>query len=117
MSLSNKLLANLRFLKPENKNIGAEKMILGVAKSMPPKFRLSTREMDVLFFEWKLLLLEDLPEVKKDKDKQYVCVRKYRKLIFDKEDADEMKFPLIQKVILFAFSITEANADIKRVFS
>ena len=40
LSLSNKLLANLRFLKPENKNIGAEKMILGVVKSMPPKFRL-----------------------------------------------------------------------------
>ena len=41
LSLSNKLLANLRYLKPENKNIGAEKMILGVAKSMPPKFRLN----------------------------------------------------------------------------
>ena len=59
-----------------------------------------------------MLLLEDLPEVKKDKDKQYVCVRKYRKLIFDKEDADEMKFPLIQKVVLFAFSIAKANADV-----
>ena len=117
LSLSNKLLANLRFLKPENKNIGAEKMILGVAKSMPPKFRLSTREMDALSLEWKLLLLEDLPEVKKDKDKQYVCVRKYWKSIFDIKDADEMKFPLIQKVVLFAFSIAEANADVERVFS
>ena len=28
-----------------------------------------------------------------------------------------MKFPLIQKVILFAFSITEANAHVERVFS
>ena len=103
MSLSNKLLANLRFLKLENKNIGAEKMILGVAKSMPPKFRLSTREMDALSLEWKLLLLEDLPEVKKDKDKQYVCVRKYWKSIFYIKDAVEMKFPLNQKVFFLHF--------------
>ena len=48
--------------------------------------------MDALSLKWKLLLLEDLPEVKKDKDKQYVCVRKYWKSIFDIKDADEMKF-------------------------
>ena len=63
------------------------------------------------------MLLLDLPEVKKDKDKQYVCVRKYWKSIFDIKDADEMKFPLIQKVILFEFSITEANAHVERVFN
>ena len=28
-----------------------------------------------------------------------------------------MKFPSIQKVVLFAFSIAEANADVERVFS
>ena len=28
-----------------------------------------------------------------------------------------MKFPLIRKVVLFAFSIAEANADVERVFS
>ena len=48
-------------------------MILGVAKSMPPKFRLSTREMDALSLEWKLLLLEDLPEVKKDRQIMCLC--------------------------------------------
>ena len=64
-----------------------------------------------------MLLLEDLSEVKKGKDKQYDCVRKYWKSIFDIKDTDEMKFPLIQKVVLFAFSIAKANADVEWVFS
>ena len=84
---------------------------------MPPKFKLSSREMDGLSIEWKILILEELPEVKKDKGKDHICVRKYWKMIFDLRDEDDIKFPIIQKVVKYALSIAEANADVERVFS
>ena len=52
--------------------------------------------MELEDYNNSVLLLEDLPELKKDKDKQYVRVWKYWKSIFDIKDADEIKFPLIQ---------------------
>ena len=114
LSLDNKLLANLRFLNPENKRIEAEK-IVKVASAMPPKFRLTTRERDALSIEWKLLGLETIPEVKKVKG--HICVRDYWNTIFDLKDAGDTKFPLIQRVVKFALSIAEANADVERIFS
>ena len=59
-----------------------------------------------------MLLLEDLPELKRIK-MNTVCVRKYWKSIFYIKDVVEMKFPLIQKVVLFAFSLAEVNADVE----
>ena len=86
-----------------------------VASAMPPKFRLPTRERDALSIEWKLLGLETIPEVKKVKG--HICVRDYWNTIFDLKDAGDTKFPLIQRVVKFALSIAEANADVERIFS
>ena len=46
-----------------------------------------------------------------------VCESIGNKYVICIKDADEMKSLLIQKVFLFAFSIAEANADVKRVIS
>ncbi|CAL4194638.1 unnamed protein product [Meganyctiphanes norvegica] len=115
LSLKNKFLANLRFLKPENKVIEGEKMILGCASFMPPITKFKSRDMDALSIEWKQLILEDVPEVRKTND--HICVRDYWKTVFELKDAGEPKFPLIQKVVWFALSIAEANAEVERLFS
>ena len=113
--MNNVFLANLRFLKPENKAIKGEKMMLGVAASMPPVYELTPREMDALTFEWKLLILEDVPEP--EKKNGHICVTSYWQAIFNIEDDGEPKFPLLQKVVRFALSIAEANGDVERIFS
>ena len=55
--LKNKVLANLRFLKPENRKTEGERMIVGWAKVMPPVAKLTSREMDALSLEWKHLVI------------------------------------------------------------
>ena len=68
--------------------------------------------MELENYNNSMLLLEDLPELKRIK-MNTVCVRKYWKSIFYTNDAVEMKFPLNQKVFFFAFSIAEVNADVE----
>ena len=115
LSLQNKFLANLRFLKPENKIAGGEKMILDCASSLPPISKFTPKDMDALSIEWKLYVLEDLPEI--EKVNGYVPVREYWKRVFELEDAGEPKFPLIQRVVRFALSLAEGNAGVERLFS
>ena len=76
---------------------------------------LTTGERDALSIEWKLLGLETIPEVKKVKG--HICVRDYWNTIFDLKDAGDTRFPLILRVVKFALSIAEANADVERIFS
>ena len=90
-------------------------MILGSAKCMPPVCKLSSRDLDALSLEWKHLVLEDIPDIPKIKN--HIPVDEYWKAIFDIHEAGEPKFPFIQKVVNFARSIAEANADVERLFS
>ena len=115
LPLKNRFLANLRFLKPENRNIAGEKMILGCAKFMPPVCKFTSRELDALSMEWKHLVLQDIPEIPKIDN--HIPVEEYWKSIFELVDEGEPKFPLIEKVVRFARSIAEANADVERLFS
>ena len=115
LSLKNKYLANLRFLHPDYRKMEGEKMILSCASSMPPNFKLTSREMDALSIEWKQLILQDIPKAKKGDD--HIPLNVYWKSIFKINDFGEIKFPNIKKVARFALSIAEANEDIERLFS
>ena len=115
MSLKNKYLANLRFLHPKYRTVEGEKMILRCASSMPPNFKLTSREMDALSIEWKQLVIQDIPKVRSGDD--HVPLNVYWKSIFEVRDFGEFKFPIIKKVARFALSIAEANGDVERLFS
>ena len=65
--------------------------------------------------EWKHLVLQDLPEIPKING--YIPVNVYWKTIFNIKDNGEAKYPYIEKVVHFAFSIAEANAEVERIFS
>ena len=110
LPLKNQFLANLRFLKPENRNIDGEKMILGCAKFMPQVCKFTSREMDALSMEWKHLVLQDIPEIPKIDN--HIPVVDHWKAIFEIVDG-EPRFPLIEKVVWFAHSIAKANADVE----
>ena len=81
---------------------------------MPPNFKLTSREMDALSIEWKLLVLQDIP---KDRNGEHIPINVYWKTIFEIKDLGETKFPMIQKVVRFALSISVANGDVERLFS
>ena len=115
LPLKNQFLANLRFLKPENRNIDGEKMILGCAKFMPQGCKFTSSEMDALSLEWKHLVLQDIPEIPKIGN--HIPVVDHWKAIFEIVDEGEPRFPLIEKVVWFARSIAEANDDVDRLFS
>ena len=115
LPLKNKVLANLRFLKPENRKTEGERMIVGCAKVMPPVAKLTSREMDALSLEWKHLVIQDLPEIPKIDN--YVPVKEHWESIFEINDAGEPKYPLIKKVVHFSYSIAEANGEVEREFS
>ena len=115
LPFKNKFLANLRFLQPDYRKSEGESMILKCADKMPPIFKLSSREMDALSIEWKHLVLQDLPEIPKING--YIPVDVYWKTIFNIKDNGEAKYPYIEKVVHFAFSIAEANAEVERIFS
>ena len=80
-----------------------------------PNNHIKSRDMDALSIEWKQLILEDVPEVRKTND--HICVRDYQKTVFELKDAGEPRFPLIQKVVWFAISIAEASAEVEQLFS
>ena len=92
LPLKNKVLANLRFLKPENRKTEGERMIVGCAKVMPPVAKLTSREMDALSLEWKHLVIQDLPEIPKIDN--HVPVKEHWESIFEINDAGEPKYPL-----------------------
>ena len=62
LSLSNRYLANLRFLNPEFRNTESEKRIIESAKKLPPFAKITHIELDLLATEWKILTLERSPE-------------------------------------------------------
>lgn len=115
LPLKNKYLASLRFLHPNYRTVEGEKMILRCAASMPPNFKLTAREMDVLSIEWKLLVIEDISNIRVGND--HIQLNDYWKAILDIKDLGEHKFPTIRKVVRFALSIAEANGDVERLFS
>ena len=77
--------------------------------------KLTSREIDALSLEWKHLVIQDLPEIPKIDN--HIPVEEHWKAIFEINDAGEPKYPLIEKVLCFTCSITEANGDIERQFS
>ena len=86
-------------------------MILGCAKLMPPICKLLKEN----WMEWKHLIIQEIPEIPKVNN--HIPVEEHWKAIFEINDAGEPKFPLIEKVVRFARSIAEANADVERLFS
>ena len=119
LSLKNKFLGNLRFLKPDNITQEGQKMITCISQSMPPVVKLATKDLDALSVEWQLLMLEDLPDFYKieNNKKVYIPIDKYWGNILDMNTSNENKYPIIEKVVKFALSIAEANAGVERMFS
>ena len=52
ISLTNAYLANLRFLKPDLRNIDSKKGILNCAKKVPPGAKINHIQLDILATEW-----------------------------------------------------------------
>ena len=118
LSLKNKFLSNLRFLKPEYRVMSTVEMITNCAYKMPPVCKLSTKDIDALSYEWNLLVLEDLPvSCNSGNKKKPVAVDKYWRTILDLMDCGEVRYPIIGKVVRFALSIAEANGTVERLFS
>ncbi|CAL4117850.1 unnamed protein product [Meganyctiphanes norvegica] len=84
---------------------------------MPPVSKLSSREIDALSIEWKLLVLEDLPFCTEENKKKTKSISNYWRVIFYLKDIGDNKYPVIEKVVKFALSIAEANASVERLFS
>ncbi|CAL4069740.1 unnamed protein product [Meganyctiphanes norvegica] len=81
---------------------------------MPTITKFKSRDMDALSIVWKQLIVEDIPEVRKTND--LICVRLLENR-FELKDVGEPKFPLNQKVVWFALSIAEENAEVEWLFS
>ena len=105
----------MKFLQPEYKTVEGERMILHCADMMPPVSQLSSRERDALSMEWRHLVLQDLPDIPKING--HIPFDAYWSAIFEINDNGEPMFPIIEKVVHFACSIAEANADVERIFS
>ena len=119
LSLSNSFLANLEFLNPISRTIESEKKVLSCAQKLPPGANIGHKEIDALSTEWKNLVLENIPknwytdEVQKYKPLDY-----YWSKVFDIKDCNnEVKYPVLSKVVKSCFSIAEANANVERLFS
>ena len=56
-----------------------------------------------------------IPEIPKVKN--HIPVEEYWKAIFEMNEEGEPKYALIEKVVQYATSIAEANADVERLFS
>ena len=112
LSLQNQTLADLRCLAPKNRTVAYEKSIVRLAKKMPPKMCLSSNELDLLPFEWKYLVLEKMSIDEKINLEIY-----WRKVFQLKDEAGEIRFPIISKVVKNYLALSEANASVERAFS
>ena len=119
LSLSNLFLSNLEFLNPLSRTIENEKKILYCAKKLPPGANIGHKEIDALSTEWKNLVLENIPkDWFTDEDQKYKPLDTYWCRIFSiKDNNNELKYPIISKVVKSCFAIAEANADVERLFS
>ena len=112
LSLQNQTLADLRCLAPKNRTVAYEKSIVRLAKKMPPKMCLSSNELDLLPFEWKYLVLEKMSIDEKINLEIY-----WGKVFQLKDEAGEIRFPIISKVVKNYLALSEANASVERAFS
>ena len=112
LNLQNRILADLRCLAPRNRTAAYEKSIVRLAKQLPPKFLLSSNEIDLLPFEWKYLVLEKIVVDEKISLELY-----WGKIYQIKDDGGELKFPTLSKVVKKFLSLAEANAPVERAFS
>ena len=120
LSLSNSFLANLEFLNPASKRMESEDKIYYCARKLPPGAAISYRELDLLRTEWKNYVLDD--KIPKhwyiDDEQNYKPIDEYWTKIMELKGADnEIKYPVISKVVRSCFAIAEANGDVERVFS
>ena len=113
-------MANLRFLNSEFRNTESEKRIIECAKKLPPFAKITHIELDLLATEWKILTLERIPEdwyYIREED-QYIPIDKYWSNIMNMKDSNnEIKYPMISKVVMCVFAIFEANCSVERLFS
>ena len=86
--------------------------MIRLAKKLPPKFSLTTREIDNLSLEWKCLVLEKFSWNKYDSLQNH-----WGKIFEMKDEVGDKKFPIISKVVKFCLSFSEANASVERTFS
>merc|ERR1712121_246708 len=119
MGLSNIFLANLNFLSPLSRNMENEKKMLYCAKKLPPGAKIGPKELDSLSMEWKNLLFENIPKNwYTDEIEKYKPLDFYWSKIFDIKDCNnEVKYPILSKVVKICLSLAEANADVERLFS
>lgn len=119
LSLSNVFLSNLEFLNPLSRSIENENKIMYCAKKLPPGANIGHKELDALSTEWKYLVLEKIPkDWYLDEVQKYKPIDSYWGRIFMMKDSDnEVKYPVISKVVKICLSIAEANANVERIFS
>ena len=111
MSLRNSLLADLRFLSPSSRNIASEKQLKRIAKKLPPSFQVEDGDIDLLFIEWKQLVLELIPTEWTEDD---VPIDTYWTYIFNIKINNQIKYPTIKKVVICCLSFSKANAAVER---
>ena len=114
MILRDTLLADLRFLSPSSRNIESGKQLKRIAKKLPPSSQIEDGDIDLLFIEWKQLVLESIPTEWTGDD---VPIDTYWTSIFNIKISNQLKYPTIKKVVICCLSFAEANAAVERQFS
>ena len=61
LSLKNSVLADFHFLDPSSRKIENEKQIMRMVKKLPPGSHVKENDYDLLSLEWKLYVLESIP--------------------------------------------------------
>ena len=112
LCLQNQTMADLRCLAPNNRTVLYERAMIRLAEKLPPKFSLTTREIDNLSLEWKCLVLEKFSWNKYDSLQNH-----WGKIFEMKDEVGDKKIPIISKVVKFCLSFSEANASVERTFS
>ena len=113
LSLSNSFLSNLEFLNPLSRTIENENKVLYCAKKLHSGANIGHKYIDALSTEWKNLVLENIPkDWFTDEIQKYNPLDSYWCRIFKIKDSNnEMKYPIMTKVVKSCFAIAEANAD------
>lgn len=93
LSLKNSVLADFHFLDPSSRKIENEKQIMRMVKKLPPGSHVKENDYDLLSLEWKLYVLESIP----NEWIEDVPIDRYWTFIFKIKSGDALKYPLIKR--------------------
>ncbi|XP_046591733.1 uncharacterized protein LOC124293709 [Neodiprion lecontei] len=105
------LIYSCRCLQPQRiKRTISCSHIVKIAEAMPLLEAISS---STLLDEWKLLQLEDLPELEQDRIDHY-----WQKNVFSVKDSSNIqKYPIITRVVKACLALAHGSADVERGFS